>query len=167
MGYGPSRQMNDGGNHGEKLVNFKLSDAERISNVVSQVEGARRDRMGSTLPRVYAGTSVTFRVATFTGSWPVGTDKDVRLIQETASTLTATNLFFPITDAGRGGKIDCGIAKDGTAWYLISVKHETTEVITSATLGTSSLVFTRTKLQALASTTTSQITIATLDCTAS
>lgn len=130
MGYGPSSQQRGGGNYGEKLVNFKLSDAERIANVVSLVEGARRDRNGSVLPRAaVSGGGVTFRIATFTGPWPIGSDKDVRLVQETATTVTASNLFFPITEPGSGGQINCGIAKDGTAWYLIDVPLATATAV--------------------------------------
>lgn len=63
-----------------------------------------------------------FRVAEYTAPWPIQTDNIVTFKNQTATPNTAsvTNLFFEL-DNPTGGGGDCGIAKEGTSWYLISV----------------------------------------------
>ncbi|NBW80038.1 MAG: hypothetical protein EBR27_13710, partial [Betaproteobacteria bacterium] len=46
----------------------------------------------------------------------------------TPNTVSATNLFFPVTSTAAGNR-DCAVAKDGTAWYLIDVKMATATAI--------------------------------------
>jgi hypothetical protein len=83
-------------------------------------------------------------------------------VTSTPNTVSATNLIY---DLPSQGELPCGIAKDGTAWYLIAVKHTTAEVITGATLGTAGLVFTRARVQVVSTATASQISIGTTACT--
>lgn len=72
----------------------------------------------------------TIRIGTFTGSWSIGASKPVRLQADTASTVSVTNLFFPIpTPTQPNANINCAIAKDGTAWYLIDVPFETATAV--------------------------------------
>ena len=106
MGYGPSRQDRGAGNHGEQPVQFKLADAQRIASVVGQVEGSRRGRKNSSLPRA-AGGGITVATATFTGAWSKGTDKTITLRVNTAQTAVATNLFANITAPASGTKTCC------------------------------------------------------------
>jgi hypothetical protein len=84
MGYGPSRQDRGAGNSGEQPVQFKLADAQRIANVVGTVEGARRGRKGSTLPRAAGGGGGAIATATFGGSWLRGEDKVLTVLGSTA-----------------------------------------------------------------------------------
>jgi hypothetical protein len=105
-----------------------------------------------------------FRVCTATGAWPINSSKTVTFygVTSTPNTVSATNLIY---DLPSQGELPCGIAKDGTAWYLIAVKHTTAEVITGATLGTAGLVFTRARVQVVSTATASQISIGTTACT--
>lgn len=84
MSYGPSRQMRGAGNHGEQPVQFKLADAERIGRVVGQVEGSRRGRKNSSLPRAAGGGGGGIYTATFGGSWLRGADKVLTVLGTTA-----------------------------------------------------------------------------------
>ena len=81
MGYGPSRQNRGAGNSGEQPVQFKLADAQRIANVVGQVEGSRRGRTGSSLPRdVYASPHYLSKT---TATWANGTKSTLTLYSGT------------------------------------------------------------------------------------
>jgi hypothetical protein len=116
MGYGPSRQMRGAGNYGEQLVQFKLADAQRIANVVGQVEGSRRGRKNSTLPRAAGGGGGgALTTATFSGSWLKGTNKVVNLSDGTA---TAVNILANVLYAA--GTRKCVLAQIDGAFTLIS-----------------------------------------------
>lgn len=121
MGYGPSRQDRGAGNFGEQPVQFKLADAQRIANVVGQVEGSRRGRKNSTLPRASgSGSGGGVEIATFYGSWPKGVSKSVTLASDTTQVVTAQNIFGsfrPYSDVR-----SCAIAQSGGVWYVISAE---------------------------------------------
>jgi hypothetical protein len=104
------------------------------------------------------------RMATFTGSWSLNAAKTVtfRNTSGTQNSTSVTNLIYDLPDQGT---IPCSIAKDGTAWYLVNVKHTLTEVITNVTLGTAGLVFTKSRVQVASTATASQVTIGTTACT--
>jgi hypothetical protein len=145
-------------------VSFTRPAAERIGKAVRQVEAGNRD-LGAIEwgPRGGAASKV-FRVCTFTGAWPINSAKTVtfRGVTSTPNTVSATNIVY---DLPSQGELPCGIAKDGTAWYLVAVKHTTAEVITGATLGTAGLVFTRARIQVVSTATASQVSIGTTACT--
>ena len=109
MGYGPSRQDRGAGNSGEQPVQFKLADAQRIANVVGLVEGSRRSRKNSTLPRAAGSASQpSVEFATFSGGWLKDQYKTVT-ITLTNTTATAYNSFSNI--ASSGGQRRCAVAK--------------------------------------------------------
>jgi hypothetical protein len=105
-------------------VSFTRPAAERIGKAVRQVEAGDRDlgpiewgpRGGN------GGSAKVFRVGTFTGAWSIGSANTVtfRNVTTTPNTVTAINLFFPVTSTTEP-TVNCGIARDGTAWYLIDV----------------------------------------------
>jgi hypothetical protein len=103
-------------------VSFTRPAAERIGKAVRQVEAGDRD-LGPLEwgPRGVAGGKV-FRVCTFTGAWAINTAKVVtfRNVTSTPNTVSVTNLFAAIP--ARGSARNCGIARDGTAWYLIAAE---------------------------------------------
>ena len=128
---------------------FTRQSAERIARVVRQSE--LRPAPGSPLefsaaPLLRARN--VFRVASFTGAWPVGQSKTVTLLNVTSTPNTASvsNLFWPIPDAGSR---NCAIAKDGTAWYLLVPQMFSASAAQSATLTTSSLEFKTVQVAAL------------------
>jgi len=146
-------------------VSFTRPAAERIGKAVRLVEAGDRD-LGPIEwgPRGGAASGKVFRVCTFTGAWAINSAKTVtfRNVTTTPNTVIATNLIY---DLPNQGELPCGIAKDGTAWHLIAVKHTTAEVITGATLGTAGLVFTRARIQVVSTAAANQISIGTTACT--
>jgi hypothetical protein len=117
---------------------FTRESAERIANVVRAAELASpAARPLSFDPLFDARKQKLFRVATFTGAWAINATKTVTFKNQTATPNTAsvTNLFFPIASSAGS---DCGIAKEGTAWFLIDVPFErATAVFVGATSSTS------------------------------
>lgn len=146
---------------GESLREKLKSTIAKVDSIpfggpVSRIPTVFEEGAPSTIPKA-------FRVCTFTGSWAINTDKEVtfRGVTSTPNTVSATNLIY---DLPSQGTLPCGIAKDGTAWYLIAVKHTTADVITGATLGTAGLVFTRSRIQVVSTATASQVSIGTTAC---
>lgn len=111
-------------------ISFTRPSAERIANAVRVVEQSRPRAAALGFRRQDAVPNAkVFRVATFTGAWAIGASKVVTLKYRdtTPNTVLATNLFFPITSTAAGTR-DCGIAKDGTAWFLIDVRLATAAI---------------------------------------
>jgi hypothetical protein len=107
-----------------------------------------------------------FRVCTFTGAWAINSSKVVtfRNVTSTPNTAIANNLFLALPDRGSQ---PCGIARDGTAWHLIAYAPITaqTAVLTSVSLGTAGLQFTKMDIKILETVSSSVITIGTTACT--
>ena len=108
-------------------VSFTLSAAERISKAVRIVESGDRDSGGLSFgrPGNSSGGGKPFRVCTFTGSWSKNAAKVVtfRGVTSTPNTAVAQNIFVTITGTTATATTkNCAIAKDGTAWYLISAE---------------------------------------------
>jgi hypothetical protein len=127
MSFGPTRNNRGAGNPGEQLVQFRLSDAERISKAVTLVEGMRRPRNPSVLSRSLS-PDVIYRICTFTGSWNVNEPKVVTFRNQTSppNTAVAFNVIAHIT--GSTQTMTCAIAKEGTAWYLVDGPDEASEI---------------------------------------
>lgn len=106
-------------------VDFTRGAAERIARVVRIVETGERDQAPLTFRKVDTGGgggAAAFRICTFTGTWPKETTKVVTYKFQTATpnTAIAMNLFADISvDCGER---DCAIAREGTAWFLISAE---------------------------------------------
>jgi hypothetical protein len=97
-------------------VQFTRESAERIANVVRAAElTPTRGRAMSFDPVLESPRRRVFRMATFTGAWPISSAKTVTLRGSTA-TLSAVNLVCGLNPTG---SCDASIAKDGTAWYLV------------------------------------------------
>ena len=136
---------------------------ETIERVAGQPYGGQTTSVTPRLEGGQPGSSKNFRVCTFTGAWSVGSTKAVtfRGVTATPNTVSATNLFFPISGAGGS---DCGIAKDGTAWFLVAVPMTQASVITNVSLGTAGLEFTRAIVAVAGTSTQSSVTIGTTAC---
>ena len=129
---------------GKSFVSFSRPAAQRIAKAVRTVEAGNRTQPGLTFDHPMPGgvAGKPFRVCTFTGSWSIGSSKTVTFKYQTATpnTASATNLFFPVTSTAQ---LDCAIAKDGTAWFLIDVPFYTasasfiTSISVAASLNTS------------------------------
>ena len=111
---------------------FTLESAERIARVVRAAELGSPQARALTFERVDAAPrkEKVFRVCTFTGAWAIGDSKTVtfRNVTTTPNTVSAVNLFFPV-GTGQASTLNCAVAKDGTAWYLIDVPMQTATAI--------------------------------------
>ena len=145
----------DGKPASTERVSFTRPAAERIGKAVRQVEAGDRDlgpiewgpRGGG------GGAGKVFRVGTFTGAWSVDTANVVtfRNVTTTPNTVHATNLLISLPAATQTSSSRvCNIAKDGTAWYLVSFRavsdtavfSRQTQSITYATPGSAVSVLT-------------------------
>ncbi len=132
---------------GKSFVSFSRPAAQRIAKAVRTVEAGDRNQPGLTFDHPMPGGSKIFRVCTFTGSWSIGSTKTVtyKYASSTPNTAVATNLFFPVTSTAT---LDCAIAKDGTAWFLVDVPFYAasavfiTAVSVGATLNTNTCAIT-------------------------
>lgn len=144
---------------GNQYVKFTRQSAQRIADAVRTVEGGNREQPGITFDHpMPGGGGKIFRVCTFTGAWAIGATKTVTFKNQTTTpnTAVAVNLFFSFPTPS--GSTNCGIAKEGTAWYLIDVPLETaTAVFVGATTSTS--VMTDVTLSATLNTSACTITI--------
>lgn len=133
-------QKPDGKAARTERVTFTRPAAERIAKAVRTVEGGDRDAGPLTFGnRGVSGNARIFRICTYTGAWSIGDSKTVTLKYQTTTpnTVSATNLFFPITNTATANARDCAIAKDGTAWFLIDVRlAERTAVFVTSTQST-------------------------------
>ena len=133
---------------GKSFVSFSRGAAQRIAKTVRTVEQGNRSQQGLTFDHPqFGGTGKLFRICTFAGSWAIGSTKTVtyKYQSTTPNTAVATNLFFPVTSSAT---LDCAIAKDGTAWFLVDVPFYTasavfvTAVTVGATLNTTTCAIT-------------------------
>lgn len=118
-------QKPDGKAAKTERVTFTRPAAERIAKVVRQVEAGDRNaaplRFGT---RAVGGAKEkVFRICTFTGAWAINSDKTVTYKYQTTTphTAVATNLFASLGTSVSDPR-NCAIARDGTAWFLISAE---------------------------------------------
>lgn len=120
---------------------FTRESARRIASVVRSAELTPLSASPLNFDRVDFSKARLFRAGTFTGPWPIGTQNTVTLanITSTPNTVSAQNLFFPI-DFTPSGEPDCGIAKEGTAWYLVSVPLEASVAVTDLSVSETQII---------------------------
>jgi hypothetical protein len=102
-------------------VDFTRGAAERIARAVRIVETGDRNEAPLEYGRGDLPAKV-FRMARFTGAWSVNSYKEVQFFN-TTQTISARNVFVSITVSTGVTSVvtrPCGIAKDGTVWYLIA-----------------------------------------------
>jgi len=123
------QSANNGANQAAagKGVTFTRQAAQRIAKVVRAVEGGNRNQPGIVFDHPMpssGGGGIMFRVATFTGSWGINSSKTVTFVNQTntPNTASVSNLYFDYPEPS--SSVTCGIAKEGTAWYLIDVPIE-------------------------------------------
>jgi hypothetical protein len=139
-------------------VAFTRPAAERIAKVVRKVEAGDRGAAPLRFDRVGAGgSSKVFRVCTYTGAWSLNASKVVTFRNQT-NTVQAVNLFLALPD---NGQRNCAIAKDGTEWHLIQWQWDVSTALSSVTLTTASLEFSRIKVASLGTESTTYISITT------
>ena len=110
---------------GKSFVSFSRPAAQRIAKAVRVIEAGDRNQPGLTFDHpMPGGGGKVFRVCTFTGAWSKNTAKVVTFINVTSTpnTAVAQNIFVAIAGTTATATKNCAIAKDGTAWYLISAE---------------------------------------------
>lgn len=119
-------QSPDGKSASTERVTFTRPAAQRIARAVRFVEAGDRAQSGLTFEHQQSSPAgKIFRICTFTGSWTTNTAKTVtfRNITSTPNTQVAHNVFVTISvSSNYTASMNCAIAKDGTAWYLISAE---------------------------------------------
>jgi hypothetical protein len=121
---------------------FDAASAIRIANAVRRVEIGDRSEKPLKFDAIPPTSQrKVFRIATFSGAWSIGATKTVTFKYQTATPNTAnvTNLFFPIVGTATSS-VDCAIAKDGTAWFLIDVPLATATAVFMASTATATVV---------------------------
>jgi hypothetical protein len=125
-----------------KGVTFTRQAAQRIAKVVRTVEGGSRNQPGIVFdhPMPSSGGGKVFRVASFTGAWAINSSKVVTFSNQTntPNTASVSNLYFDYPTPS--GSVTCGIAKEGTAWYLIDVPIEYATAVFAAETASGSFV---------------------------
>jgi len=111
-------KKNTSSNQGDQPSQFRVRDAQRIGKVVHEVESARRGRNPSSLPRASGGGGGGggVRRATFSGAWPINTEKTVTFSENTAQTASVSNFLFNINYSS--GSRDALVTDE----YLVSVR---------------------------------------------
>jgi hypothetical protein len=105
-------------------VDFTRGAAERIANVVRIVETGDRDGQPLRFGKVdTGGGGKVFRMCRFSAAWTIDTTATLtfRNVTTTPNTVVAVNVFASL-GMGTSTALDCAIAKDGTAWYLIAAR---------------------------------------------
>lgn len=125
---------------GKSFVSFSRGAAQRIAKAVRTVEAGDRNQPGLTFDHPQFGGGKMFRVCTFTGSWSIGSTKNVtyKYQSTTPNTAVVQNDLINLPSAGTR---NCVIGRDGTAWHLINWQWDIAYAATAATLTTSSLRF--------------------------
>ena len=111
---------------GKSFVSFSRPAAQRIAKAVRVIEAGNRSQPGLTFDHpMPGGGGKVFRVCTFTGTWSKNSSKTVtfKSTTSTPNTAVAHNIFVAVGTTATGTR-NCAIAKDGTAWYLISAECE-------------------------------------------
>jgi hypothetical protein len=140
------------------LTQFDFPSAVRIARVVRAVEQEPRRARPLTFAAVTEQRrEKPFRIATYTGAWGINGLKTVTLRGSTA-TLSAVNLFLSLPE---NGQRNCAVAKDGTAWHLVQWQWDVGTAVSSATLGTASLEFSRVNVASLGTASTVAISVTT------
>jgi hypothetical protein len=122
-------------------VQFTRESAERVARVVRQAETTP----AAGVPLQF-GTRFTerekkpVRIGTFTGSWPIGSTKNVTFKYQTATPNTAA-VQNDLINLPSAGTRNCVIGREGTAWHLINWQWDIAHAATAATLTTTSLRF--------------------------
>lgn len=124
-----SNPVEAGAGSGGYLIGPRLAGA--IKSLLDQnekgVNSTQNIRLETRFEETRQQPQKVFRICTFTGSWATATLKTVTFKYQTntPNTVSAMNLTMHLPDIGLTPPYyDCAIAKDGTAWYLVSaIEH--------------------------------------------
>jgi hypothetical protein len=149
---------------GKSFVSFSRPAAQRIAKAVRTVEAGDRNQPGLTFDHPQFGaTGKLFRVCTFTGSWSIGSTKNVTFKYQTATPNTAA-VQNDLINLPSAGTRNCVIGREGTAWHLINWQWDIAHAATAATLTTSSLQFSTLPFAAVSTSSTVTFSVSVATC---
>lgn len=105
---------------GKGFVRFTRESGARIAKAVRTVEGMTGPAVSPQGVHPEP-TLVTFRMATFTGSWSKNSSRTVTITGSVTATCTAYN-FFATLGSATGGPFKAAILKGGTNWVVIAAE---------------------------------------------
>lgn len=116
----------------QDAVQFTLESAERIAGVVRAAELATPKGTPLTFDVRFPEAKRIFRVGEFDGTWMKGTDKTVRLLNQTDESdepveVTAKNLLYNVFPATPGGPTKCIVGRDTGEWYFTNDERHNCE----------------------------------------
>lgn len=103
---------------GKGFVRFTRESGARIAKAVRTVERMSGPAVAPQGPHPEPAL-VTFRMATFTGSWSKNSSRTVTITGSVTQTASAYN-FFATLGSATGGPFKCAILKGGTNWVVIA-----------------------------------------------
>lgn len=104
-------------NWDQKLVQFTMGDAERISKAVRAHEKSRRQPKPSVIPRAVGGGGGV-RTATFTGQWLKGEEKIINF--SGSETARCANIMVDVL--GFSGQRKVFVTRGGDSYTLLTVE---------------------------------------------
>lgn len=105
---------------GRGFVRFTRESGNRIAKAVRTVEGMTSPAVSPQGPHPEPSL-VTFRMATFTGSWSKNSSRTVTITGSVTQTASAYN-FFATLGSATGGPFKCAVIKGGTNWVVIAAE---------------------------------------------
>jgi hypothetical protein len=144
---------------------------DKLRETITRVDGMMDSQSGPKAKIVHqemmprSGDKV-FRICTYTGAWAIDGLKTVTFKYKTTTpnTVSAINLFINLPS---NGQRNCAIAKEGTAWHLIQWQQDAATALSSVSLGTASLEFTRVNVISLGTASTVAVSVTTCSTAAS
>lgn len=122
---------------GAQFVKFTRTAAQRIAKAVRIVEAGNRGQSAVVFDHPVQNPNQLIRTASFTGSWPVGSVKNVAFVYRSGT----ANAYNDLMNLPSNGTRKCIIGREGTAWRLINWQWDVAYAATAATLTTSVLRF--------------------------
>jgi hypothetical protein len=138
---------------------------DKLRETITRVDGMMDRQSGVKSQTVHqemmprSGDKV-FRICTYTGAWSIDGLKTVTFKYKTTTpnTVSAINLFLNLPS---NGQRNCAIAKEGTSWHLIQWQQDAATALSSVSLGTATLEFTRVNVISLGTASTVAVSVTT------
>jgi hypothetical protein len=114
---------------GKYLIGESLR--EKLKSTIAKVDSIPFGGPVSRIPTAFDDATPyvpkVFRVCTFTGSWAINATKTVtfRGVTATPNTVSVTNVLGTVPAKQGDAIMNCTVARDGTAWYLVSWEPDT------------------------------------------
>lgn len=146
---------------GSEFVRFSRQSAQRIAKVVRIVEAGDRSHNGVVFDHPIPSQGAAIRSATFTGSWSIGSVKNITFKYRSGT----ANAYNDLIDLPTAGARNCIVGKEGTAWRLINWQWYIANAATQAELTTTALTFYTLPVGAVSTASTVTFNVSVASCT--